>query len=239
MKIILALFSLGLTFSVFSNTENLLSCVAKTVESRRLNMNTSVEFMKILNSLKNGVDTNVLLKNCEQLKKESKDLPEHSRKGAFKMVEMAIKIHPEFEQVGKIVLNLSERKIKCNVIGVEAGFSIGVGSGVGFDLGKCSSLSGKRFLMVTPEVSINYGIGAYAIIDPGQFYFYEGEKVLKRSDESEGVVGVALARSQTNAYDDVGVGIGLALIAKDEFYLPIKLVPLKRNYKELKAELGI
>lgn len=233
----IAFVTLLFSVSAFGSTNKLLNCVSKSVESRKIDSKLVLEFMELLVEIKSDINRDQLLKKCELLKIRSEEKLEISRVGASKIIDAVIKSHQELKIYGEIVKQLSEKKVNCTTMGVDAGFSIGMGAGLGMNLGKCSSFSGKRFLMMAPEVSHNYGIGIYAMVDPGSFSFYEGEKFLKKSDESEAVIGLVLAITQGGAYNSEGYGIGLAYIAKDEYYLPLKLVPLKRNYKDLKEAL--
>lgn len=236
-KIFIFLF-FTISSTTYAGVNNLLSCVVNTIESRKINHDSAKSLIQILGQIHNDEAHRSLLEMCKKIKKESKDLTELSRKEARLIITAAGAEFPDLKSETNIAIKLNENEINCYTVGAEANAYMSIGGGVGINIGYCSSLSGRRYGIVAPELNYGYGIGAFVLLSGNHFSYNLGESI-NPYIENEVLMGyiVALGADENETTLSFGIGIGGALQQSNCY--PIKLLVLPRNYKELKKQLKL
>jgi hypothetical protein len=238
MKLFISLFCLLLVSQAYAKNNQVLRCTTKVLESKQLDSQSINEALDILKKL-DTVPEKELKERCEKLKTYSETLPKLEDAQIKEMIsDLALSTENDYRKyylVQKIILSAYH----CRIVGAEVDLILGVGGGFGANVGYCQSAGGKRYAVVAPEFILGVGAGVFALFDYVEFDIYPGEVVHVNSDGLDFVFGIIYAGSTNLKGDDTnnGFGVGLGLGLKFSSTMPLRLIPMGRNFKDLKKQI--
>lgn len=242
MKSILAL-SLLISVSAFgkelsNHDENqVIKCAMKIMESRQLNEEVTEGLTQIFEQKLNDQS----LKQCKTLAKISDQLDEIDEDAIDDLFHWEDGASNHRRNIRSTLEYAAIGDLSCKVVGVEAQVQVVLGLGAGINFGQCISDSGKRFIVLAPELVMGVGVGVFALAEYTTFELKRNQ-VVQMSDESiDLVIGYGYAGSVTirsrDDYETNGYGVGLGMGFKFSTHFTMKLLPAPRSYKHLRENL--
>jgi hypothetical protein len=207
----------------------LLKCIRKTMDSRRIDQAAMEQTLALLTEY-NHYNAEELTTECKKNLATFKTIP----KTTFHDMSIILdKVHMNNGSHAKDLLSLFiQNPTECKVKGVEVDAAIGIGAGVGAAVGKCRGGNGRIWNVIAPSYSFNLGLGASAMISKLEFYITRG-KIAADSDEFIYTVAF-IGGLRGNFYAQVrAVGIGFALMIGGTQSYALRMIPAGQDFSEL------
>jgi hypothetical protein len=207
----------------------LLKCIRKTIDSRRIDQAAMEQTITLLTEY-NHYNAAELTNECKNNLVTFKKIP----KTTFKNISIFLQnnnsnINP---YVNHLLYLLIQNPTNCKVKGIELDAAIGIGAGVGAAVGKCRGGNGKNWSVISPSYSINLGLGITAMMSELEFNITRGAIV---ADNDELVYTIAfIGGLRGNFYAQVrAVGVGFALMIGGSQSYVLNMIPAGQDFREL------
>lgn len=242
MKLLIVLIILSLATVSFAESnaakKPVLNCGMKIIENQKMNQEIATGLVDIFKNLTND-NAEELLIQCQALKKKARKAPYYETDGLRRFFDFNVDMeHREF-RVRLALSVFSSGQYECQTNGIEVDVAVLLHVGVGINLGKCRSYTGRRYLLVAPELSVGGGLGAYVLFESSEFTLNQGE-LFRDEDQLTLVTGIGYVESRPlrGSSGPHGGGVGFGASLKMATSLNLKLIPLGRDYQFLIDQLS-
>ncbi len=202
--------------------KNLLKCVRKTIDARRMNANAMTKLYGIIAAYEKS-NVKELVQTCESLKNELKDQAKISREEMDKMAEA---LGPIDDKVIQILKTNIFPHYYCHIGGAQVDVAVVIGGGVGLGIGVCTGDNGKVLAVVVPMAARHLGFGAAATAIYGDFDINTKNNVF-----GSGEITIGGLFAVKTGEDTHGFGLGLGFMGGVTRGTMLKLVQVGNNFK--------
>lgn len=237
--LILSLTLSSLSFAEsFSAKKQVLNCGMKILENQKMNQAIATELVDIFKKLTSNSAEELLIQ-CNALRKKARKAPYVETEGLQRFFEYNLQMEHREQAIRRALHLFSFGLYECKIHGVEVGAAVLLHVGVGVNVGRCQSYTGRRYLIVAPEFSAGGGLGVYVLFESSEFTLTQGE--LFHDEDKLGLVaglGYVESRPLRGESGTRGGGVGAGASLKMSTTLNFKLLPLGRDYQFILDELS-